>query len=96
MPTSKTLVMVLTILLILSALFLVCGCDTNETYTTVIRMNPDGTKEEWKTCSVVTWNSDGSITFTPLKLSHTIRITGSLTVYETVVVVKTETTEEKE
>ena len=94
MSTSKTL---LTILLILSALFLVCGCcDTNKTYTNIIRMNPDGTKEEWKTCSTVTWNSDGSITFIPLKLSHTIRITGSLTVYETVVIVKTETTEEKE
>lgn len=96
MSTSKTLVMVLTILLILSALFLVCGCETNKTYTTIIRINPNGVIEEWKTCSSVTWNSDGSITFIPLKLAHTIRITGSLTVYETLVIVKTKTTEEKE
>lgn len=96
MSTSKMLMSVLTIVLVLSALFLISGCDTSKTYTTVMRMNPDGTQEEWKTCSGVTWNSGGSITFTPLKLSHTIRITGALTVYETVVVIKTETTEEKE
>lgn len=85
---------VLSVLLIIVALVPICGCDTTKMYTTVIRMNPDGVKEEWKTCSGITWNSDGSITFIPLKLSHTIRITGSLTVYETIVVVKTETTEE--
>ena len=95
MSTSKMLVMVLTIVLVLSALFLVSGCETKETYTTIIRMNPNGGIEEWKTCSGVTWNNDSSITFIPLKLSHSIRITGNLTVYETVVIVEKEKTEKK-
>lgn len=91
--TSKTMPLLLLVLLIIC--LIISGCETNKTYTTIIRINPNGVTEEWKTCSSVTWNSDGSITFTPLKLSHTIRITGHLTVYETVVIVKTETTEEE-
>jgi len=89
--------MTLKTLLILLAITLVfCGCEIEKSYTTIIRINPDGSVEEWKTCSKVTWNGDGSITFAPLKLSHSIRITGCLTVYETIVVIKTKTTEEEE
>lgn len=85
-------------ILILLLILCVCGCVEENTYTTIIRMKPDGTSERWKVCSGVVWNNDGSVSFTPLKLSHKIRITGCLTVYDTKVVVvkKEKETEEKQ
>lgn len=85
--TSKTLKPVLILLFITLVLLIICGCETEESYTTIIRMNPDGSTEEWKTCSGVTWGEGGLITFTPLELSHTLQITGALTVYKTIVIV---------
>lgn len=75
---------------------LLCGCVPEKSYTTIIRMNPDGTSEQWKTCGIVTWDSGGFISFKPIRLDHEIRITGSLTVFKTKVVANSEIKQEKE
>ena len=75
------------VVFIFSATF--CGCESDPSVTTIIRINPDGTTEQWQTCKYVAWNGDGSIKFVPMKLSHEIRITGNLTVFSTKVIVET-------
>lgn len=72
-----------------------CGCATEKSYTTIIRMNPDGTSEQWETCNTISWDG-GFITFKPMSLDHEIRITGSLTVFKTKVVANSEIKQEKE
>lgn len=70
------------------SLSLLVGCKKEASYITVIRNNPNGTVEQWKTNSNgVTWNGDGSVTLKPLNLSHKIRIIGCLTVFSTKIVV---------
>ena len=72
------------------------GCKKEASYQTIIRNNPNSTIERWITKSNgITWHADGSITFKPTNLSHTIRITGCLTVFSTKIVVD-QTTDEEE
>ena len=76
-------------------LFMLIGCKKEASYLTIIRNNPNGTIEQWKTSSKgVTWNSGGSITFTPFSLSHEISITGCLTVFSTKIVIDQTTNKE--
>lgn len=90
---APMITIILLTLFILSTLILY-GCETEKYFTTVMRMNPNGTVEQWKTCDTVTWAGDGSVEFKPMRLSHSIRITGNMTVFKTKVIV--ETKEEKQ
>lgn len=84
------------ILIIFFITLLLIGCKKEASYLTIIRINPNGTIEQWKTNSNgITWHNDGSITLKPINLSHTIRITGCLTMFSTKIVVD-QTTNKKE
>ena len=84
-----------TLIIFFITLFMLIGCKKETSYLTIIRNNPDGTIEQWKTGNKgITWNSGGSITFTPFSLSHEIHITGCLTVFPTKIVVDQTTDEE--
>lgn len=86
----------ITLIVFFVTLFVLIGCKKENSYLTIIRNNPNGTIERWKTGSNgVTWNNDSSITFTPFSLLHKIRITGCLTVFSTKIVVD-QTTDKEE
>lgn len=88
--------LIVTLMVFFITLFMLTGCTWKEaSYQTIIRNNPNGTIEQWKTKgNGITWNADGSITFTPFSLLHSIRITGCLTVFSTKIVVDQTTDEE--
>ena len=86
---------IVTLMVFFITLFTLIGCKEKDSYQTIIRNNPNGTIEQWKTKgNGITWNADGSITFTPFSLLHKIRITGCLTVFSTKIVADQTTDEE--
>ena len=86
---------IVTLITFFIILFMLIGCEKGASYQTITRNNPNGIIEQWITKgNGVTWNADGSITFKPTNLSHSIRITGCLTVFSTKIVVDQTTDEE--